>query len=92
MVLHIAIPSTYDRPLFERSHQEETPQTSEQRHSAGVDEKQPETSSASEQQSQAQSSVQLARGRKVTVVGVATRSEKKCACIVAATTSKVQYR
>jgi hypothetical protein len=87
-VLHVAIPSTYDGPLFERSHQEEMPQTSEQRHSAGADEKQPDTSSPSEQQSQEQSSVQLDRGRKVTVVGVATRSEKKCAFIVAATTSK----
>ena len=87
-VLHVAIPSTYDGPLFERSHQEEMPQTSEQRHSAGADEKQPDTSSPSEQQSHEQSSVQLDRGRKVTVVGVATRSEKKCACIVAATTSK----
>ena len=87
-VLHVAIPSTYDGPLFERSNPEQMPQTPEQRHSAGADEKQPDTSSPSEQQSHEQSSVQLDRGRKVTVVGVATRSEKKCACIVAATTSK----
>jgi hypothetical protein len=60
-------------------------QTSGQQHSAGADEKQPDTS---EQQSHEQSTAQLDRGRKVTVVGVATRSEKKCACIVAATTSK----
>ena len=85
-VLHVAIPSTYDGPLFERSHQEETPQTSEQQHSAGADEKQPDTSSSSEQQTHEQS--ELEHGRKVTVVGVATRSEKKCAFIVAATTSK----
>jgi diacylglycerol kinase family enzyme len=84
-VLHVAIPSTYDGPLFERSHQEEMSQTSGQQHSAGADEKQPDTS---EQQSHEQSTAQLDRGRKVTVVGVATRSEKKCACIVAATTSK----
>jgi hypothetical protein len=85
-VLHVAIPSTYDGPLFERSPQEETPQTSEHRHSAGADEKQPDTSPPSEQQSQEQS--EREHGRKVTVVGVATRSEKKCAFIVAATTSK----
>jgi YegS/Rv2252/BmrU family lipid kinase len=87
-VLHVAVPSTYDGPLFERSHQEEMPQTSEQQRSVSADEKQPDTSSPSEQQSHEQSSIQLDRGRKVTVVGVATLSEKQWACIVAATTSK----
>jgi hypothetical protein len=87
-VLHVAIPSTYDGPLFEKSHQEETPQTSEQQRSVSASEKQPATSSPSGQQSHEQSSAQLDRGRKVTVVGVATCSEKKCSFIVAATTSK----
>lgn len=86
-VLKIAIPSTYEGSLFERSHNGEPSQTSQQQDGAD-DEKQPDTSSPAEQPSYELPAGLIAHGRKVTVVGVATHSEKKCAFIIAANTSK----
>ncbi|GAC1520563.1 MAG: hypothetical protein NVS3B14_22360 [Ktedonobacteraceae bacterium] len=87
-VLQVAVPSTYDGSLFERSPREEMPQTVEQHDSAVVDEKQTDTSSEGEQPSQELPAELFEHGRKVTVLGVATHSGKKCTFIVAGSMSR----
>jgi YegS/Rv2252/BmrU family lipid kinase len=86
--LQVAIPRTYDNALFESSHHERTPQPPEQEETMSDASRQPDTSSAGEQQSHEQLDKLLERGRKVTVVGVTPHSDEKHMYIVAGTTSK----
>jgi YegS/Rv2252/BmrU family lipid kinase len=91
-ILDVAFPHTYNNTLFERSSDFIIPQTSEQQ--ATTDEgisQQNGVFANNDQQSPAQSehlTALLEKGRKVTVVGVATLSEKKHMYIVAGNTTK----
>jgi len=86
--LQVAIPRTYDNALFESSHHERTPQPPEQEETMSDASRQPDTSSAREQQSHEQLYTLLEQGRKVTVVGVTPHVDEKHMYIVAGTTSK----
>lgn len=90
--LDVAFPPTYNNTLFERSSDYIMPQTSEPQASTGGVSQQNGASSSHEQQSPGDSEQVkelLAKGRKVTVVGTATLSEKKHRYIIAGNTTKV---
>lgn len=92
-VLDIAFPPTYNNVLFERSSDYIMPQPSEQQPSSGgADASQQNGASVSREQQTPGDSEQvkklLEKGRKVTVVGTATLSEKKHRYIVAGNTTK----
>jgi len=89
-VLEVAIPAAYDGALFEQSHPQEMPQSSESEQQAKTEtvEQQPDATTPGEQQSQELPSALLEHGRKVAVIAAASQSEKKCVFIIAGTTSK----
>ncbi len=99
--LEVAIPPTYHGPLFEepqdqdeqpseQHQQNDTASADEKQHDADApEETQHDTSSQGEQQQPHEiSPVLLEHGRKVTVFGVAAQAGKKCAFVIAGTTSK----
>ena len=92
-VLDVAFPPTYNNTLFERSSDYIMPQTSEpQASTSGADASHQNGASASREQQSPGDSEQvkelLEKGRKVTVVGTATLSEKKHRYIIAGNTTK----
>jgi YegS/Rv2252/BmrU family lipid kinase len=92
-VLDVAFPPTYNNTLFERSSDYIMPQRSEpQASTGGVDASQQNGASASREQQSPGDSEQvkelLEKGRKVTVVGTATLSEKKHRYVIAGNTTK----
>ena len=95
--LAIAFPATYDNALFERPGDYVTPHTLEQQASsseenAAEDTSQQNGTSSSNEQPDPEQTEQvkelLEKGRKVTVVGRATLSEKKQKYVIAGTTPK----
>jgi YegS/Rv2252/BmrU family lipid kinase len=92
-VLDVAFPPTYNNTLFERSSDYIMPQTSEpQASTSDADTSHQNGASASSEQQSPGDSEQmkefLEKGRKVTVVGTATLSEKKHRYIIAGNTSQ----
>ena len=91
-VLEVAFPSTYTNTLFARSSDYVTPHASEQQAPADENASQQNGASASSEQQSPGDSEQvkelLEKGRKVTVVGTATLSEKKHRYVIAGNTTK----
>jgi diacylglycerol kinase family enzyme len=87
--LHVAIPCTYDGPLFERSHSDGATHSQAQEDVRNDPSQGSDTSSAGEHQhSRKQLNTLLEHGRKVTVVGLTTHPGKKRTYIVAGTAPK----